>query len=145
MACTFFYHKFALYHFQTSTALFVLQFFPLTKRTTHSHTSGNTACHYCTIHPTSTKSCPAALTPINNPHNTIYCKYLGEVPVNSNYFLKRLVAVVQARLVVFVAVIRQTAISVVLMGLDPTNVKLTSLSEICVLMRKKTKRKQHSL
>ena len=70
-------------------------------------------------------------------HNTTY---LGEVPVNSNSFLKRFVAVVQARLVVFVAVVRQTAISIVLMGLDPTNVKLTSLSEMCVLMRKKTKR-----
>ena len=64
--------------------------------------------------------------------------YLGEVPVNSIYFLKRFVAVVEARLVVFVAIVRQTAINIVLMGLDPTNVKLTSLLEICVLMRKKT-------
>ena len=54
-------------------------------------------------------------------------------------------AVVQARLVVFIAVVRQTAISIVLMGLDPTNVKLTSRSKICILMRKKTKRKQHSV
>jgi hypothetical protein len=61
--------------------------------------------------------------------------YLGEVPVDSNSFLKRFVAVVQARLVVFVAIVRQAAISIVFMGLDPTNVKLTSLSEICVLMR----------
>ena len=75
-------------------------------------------------------------------HNTTY---LGEVPVNSNYFLKRFVAVVQARLVVFVAVVRQTAISIVLMGLDPTNVKLTSLSEMCADEKKNEKKTTFSL
>ncbi len=64
--------------------------------------------------------------------------YLSEVPVNPHSFLQRLFAVVKARLSLCFADISYTAVVIVLVGLDATNVELT----ICTIVNNLKNTKQ---